>query len=332
MSAPLGRAPSSRGRLPASWPLNRARPAVVVVVAAAGKPPSSRPSSVRAPKDPRAFSSYDAIRAHLHGSGKRQDGGGGFIAGLLNGLSDGAFGSHGRGPASFYRFLLRLGSGSGRASLAGRRDQDDDDSLTNAPPPAQSEALAALLMISPTRAAAMARRHSAVLSRLPPSELGRRVLALKQALPGCDVAALVEARPDLYLGDGETEEAAVVTRAEAEDEEAQQQQQQPQRRCDAAAQRAAESLAALREALPGADVHEIAFEDPALLFHPPRKLRRGLRRLQALWPEADEATFAASEPRHLALAVRALGEGEGDDDGAEEEDDDDDERERRMRR
>ena len=238
----------------------------------APRPPPPPPHQRRAPKDPSSFASYDAIRAHLHG------GGGGFIAGLLNALSDRAFGYGGRGGAGagLYRAFLRLGGASPKAPPDG----------PGQPPPApapteQSDALAALLAVSSTRAAAIARRcPPGTLAAVPPSELGRRVLALKAALPGCDVAALVEARPDLYLGllsggaGAERPGGAVWSADDAKEE-------------GDAASTAGRALAALRLGLPGADVEAVAFEDPALLFHPPRRLARGLRRLRALWPGAD---------------------------------------------
>jgi len=269
--------------------------------------------------------------------------GGGFIAGLLNGLSDGAFGgapdrSGGGGgggggafsPASLYRALLRLGPSVPVPRTTPAAAPDDSDV-----PAEQAEALAALLLVSRRRAAALVRRCPRVRA-MPPRELGGRVLALKAALPGCDVAALVEARPDLYLGaeddtaaaaadddtvaaDGDEGEggqgrrgaaaaaAAAAAPATAKEREA-------RHPGAATAARAAAALDALRRGLPGADVEAMAFEDAALLLHPPARLARGLRRLRALWPEADGDTFAASEPHHLALAGRALGEGEGDDD------------------
>jgi hypothetical protein len=282
---------------------------------------TAKPQQRRSAKDPSQFPSYDAIRAHLHRDNAQQPG---FISGLLNGLSDRAFGYGGRGGlgAALYRAFVRFGGAAG--PLARPSDNNTDDSslldTSNAQPTEQSDALAALLMISRTRAAALARRHPSLLA-VPPAELGRRVLALKSALPGCDVAALVEARPDLYLleeGGG-----AAAARGAAAEAEAQEEQQRPPKDAPAttagAAATAGRALAALREGLPGADADMVAFEDPALLFHPYDKLRRGLRRLRALWPSADEQALAASEPRHLALAVRALGEGQGDDEGAEED-------------
>jgi hypothetical protein len=138
--------------------------------------------------------------------------------------------------------------------------------------------LQAVLLGSRTSTLKLIRRHPAVLE-MEDGTLFRRMVSLKTAFPGCDVAVMVERLPSAFLtGDWETTLKQVAGAGEL-----------------------------LKEGLPGAEMERAWEEDPTILFEDLESLEVGLKRLKELWPSAGRITFANSDPDELALAVRALG-------------------------
>lgn len=247
----------------------------------------------------------DDIRASLHASGDS----GPSLSGFLNFLSEGAFGarpeqlsSGGLPPAdgkasnallpSLYRWWLAtpwvraLDSGlhgrPGYVPTAAERGSQqrletvaDLVNLTDGQR-ARVGQLQTLLVCTETTVVRIARRFPGVLDMEPASVL-QRLLTLKSALPGCDVLLMVETVPHLLLGGEEATTAAQVEAASR----------------------------VLREGLAGAEVERVMEADPGILFEDPKSLAVGVEQLHDLW-DVDEAALQASEPFHLALAVKAL--------------------------
>ncbi len=113
---------------------------------------------------------------------------------------------------------------------------------------------------------------------MPVGDLMARIVALKDLLPGCDIARMIELVPSAFLA-GELGPTMAHVAA---------------------------TSGLLRRGLVGADVDAMFESDPTILFEELESLEVGLTRLRELW-NVDEKALAASDPEELALAVRALG-------------------------
>eukprot|EP00879_Flechtneria_rotunda_P010252 GHRR01010718.1.p1 GENE.GHRR01010718.1~~GHRR01010718.1.p1 ORF type:complete len:250 (+),score=72.58 GHRR01010718.1:126-875(+) len=197
-------------------------------------------ASVREHKDPKRFETIDAAREYLH----QRERGSGAIAGILNWLSNSAFGAGQQGtglnPGRLYQqWLLHQHKPQQWQHEQQQRQQEqvaESIKAANARPDAVSN-LAVLMFMSEQRVRELVVKYPKVLS-MPFDEVARRLLLLKQLLPNCDVARMVEQQPSLLLGCDAKYLAGVV---------------QP-------------CLAALTAGLPGADIAEMIQEDPRLIF------------------------------------------------------------------
>lgn len=225
-------------------------------------------------REPKNFGKdMEAARQYLE-AGRSQ--GYGFISGVLNWISDNAFGADkgGFNFGSIYRQFLQLKSGQPAArqfSSVGRAG-----AAAAAECPGTVASLSNLMFMSEHRVQQLIDKHPEVVD-MPLPSVAQRLLLLKQLLPQCDVARMIEMQPRLLLGC----ECCYLT--------------------DVVKPR----LEVLTAGLPGADIAAMVQEDPRLLFE---ELESSLPRLNELWPSTclDASAFAASEPAELALALRAL--------------------------
>ncbi|KAG2447803.1 hypothetical protein HYH02_007260 [Chlamydomonas schloesseri] len=217
----------------------------------------------------------DALREHLE---KPQDGQAGFIASVLNWLSQNGFGglTEPRGLAALYRWFLNLVPSNVHRIRPARPH------VWHPPPElvsqARSSPLPGLLLVAPESLAKVAVDVPDVLAMSSEEAVGR-LTGLKALLPVIDVSHLIITEPRFYLGTPRTEvEARVAGYVE---------------------------LLVQRYKLPTSLVQEMVWYDPGL---PLVANDKGMRELRALWPEdlVDEAAWEQSDPRELALAVRAL--------------------------
>lgn len=139
-------------------------------------------------------------------------------------------------------------------------------------------ALTVVLLIPKSAAVKLIYRCPAA-ARVSATDLMTRLVSLKDALPGCDVARMVELVPTAFL-------AAPL---------------------DATLQQIESNLLLLRHGLEGADIDSMLEADPTILFESTESIKVGLDRMRELWGELSPTTLAASDPEELALAVRALG-------------------------
>ncbi|KAI8477007.1 MAG: hypothetical protein J3K34DRAFT_515981 [Monoraphidium minutum] len=230
--------------------------------------------SAREKKDPKRFSSMEEARDYLHSQAERP----GPISGLLNWLSGSAFGFGQGFLGGAYKQWLQQ---QWRAPLLsrGERMAAEDAARRAAAAAAVAErpelvaALCTLLFLPEAQAQALLERDTQLLSVAPP-DLAQRLLALKQLLPWCDVAAMVESTPRLLRCDAGFLRSVVRARIEL-----------------------------LREGMPGADLATMVQDNPWVLLE---DLEAALPRLHDLWPGLEPEAFAASDPAELALALRAL--------------------------
>eukprot|EP00775_Hariotina_reticulata_P007785 gene7785-7983_t len=214
----------------------------------------------------------EAAREYLHSQPQAA----GPIAGLLNFLSNNAFGANRGGLhlGSFYRQWLQYTNQWGQQRNL--PTQQAARAAVAAAPGVVSD-LAVLMLVSEHRVQQLANQYPQVLA-MPAAEVAQRLLLLKQLLPDCDVARMVELQPRWGQVAGSCE---------------------PQQLCKVIKPR----LEVLSSGLPGANIADMMQEDPALLFE---ELESGLPKLHDLWPGLDASTLAASDPAELALALRAL--------------------------
>ncbi|CAG9467027.1 unnamed protein product [Pedinophyceae sp. YPF-701] len=244
----------------------------------------------------------DELREYLHKSD-----GQGWIAGALNGLSQAAFGKDARGVlGGFYRNAVKLFSSTdsgvasrpgyvptpgqaaaarGESHPAARVDVTHDVASAS---DADLDKLAGVLMCGRTRARSVAARYPPVLST-DADDLLTRVVAIKQAVPMCDVSLIIERAPRAFL----------------------------EPRTDDVAQAAAQRVLELTQALPGVDLSMLIHEDPMLLFD---DIMDGVQAMRDMWPGIDDggeggwedATAAAvaseggASVAGMCLAIRAL--------------------------
>jgi hypothetical protein len=215
----------------------------------------------------------DEAREYLHAEASWP----GPVAGLLNWLSNSAFGAKKGG--------LHLGN-LYRQWLYQQIQKDQTNSISSssrgagaaaaASAPDLVASLAVLMLVSEHRVQIMADKHPEVLD-IPLSDIAQRLLLLKQLLPDCDVARMVELQPLMLLTcDSQYLLEVVKPRVEV-----------------------------LTAELPGANISGMVEEDPRLLFE---ELESSLPRFHDLWPGQllDDSAFAASDPTELGLALRAL--------------------------
>lgn len=143
--------------------------------------------------------------------------------------------------------------------------------------PALLSQLQTLLLLPRTATLKLIRRCPA-LATTPTATIMARLVAVKEVLPGTNVARMVELLPSAFLAHP----------------------------LEPILERLKTTSALLREGLRGADVDAIFEADPTILFEDPESLRVGLARMRELW-DVDAAALANSDPDELALAVRALG-------------------------
>lgn len=232
--------------------------------------------SQRQPKNPKAWRSMDELRDHL----EQPQGMGGGISAMLNWISQNSFGAQGSKETAWslggmYRWLLRL------SPLPRQRVKPSKPHRWDAPPElverAEASPLKTILLVSPYTLAGMAIQQPSVLT-MSTFEAVSRLTGLKALLPECDLSHLVVQEPRLYLG-------------------------APQEEVE---QRIRASVGLLsRHHVPRAVINAMVMHDPGLPFC---TTEAGVLELRQLWPESlvDEQALMDSDPRELALAVRAL--------------------------
>jgi len=202
-------------------------------------------------KDPQKFANMDAARDYLHSQASSSWG----IAQALNYLSENAFGREAKGVlATLYRRIASSPRSQPQSlprepvRVAQARLGLTDDDL---------QALACVLSCSESQAVRIVGRRGPRLQ--DPAWLAARVVALKQALPRVDVAALLDRKPDVFLSDDEDLPARVGRRFKF-----------------------------LSQYLSGADVAAMVEEDPALLVD---DVEAGVEEFHRLWPHLDADTL-----------------------------------------
>ncbi|KAF6258760.1 hypothetical protein COO60DRAFT_1701150 [Scenedesmus sp. NREL 46B-D3] len=175
---------------------------------------------------------------------------------------------------AIYRQLLQLKNGQPQPQQFGSVGRAGAAAAAECPDTVAS--LSNLMFMSQHRVQQLIDRHPEVID-MPLAHVAQRLLLLKQLLPQCDVARMIELQPRLLLG------------------------------CDCCylTDVVKPRLEVLTAGLPGADIAAMVQEDPRLLFE---EIESSLPRFNELWPATclDASAFAASDPAELALALRAL--------------------------
>lgn len=227
-------------------------------------------------QDPNAWGNdFDAIREHLRLRGSSYS-----FSSLLNWLSSASFGAS---QSQRSGLLARMWKSATRGTEFARTSDPfrlDEPRLTAV----QEQRLQQLELLTSLSRAQLTRIESKTRALLDsdPGLVARRILEVRQLLPGCDLAVVLLRAPDVYLLSQDSQWAV-------------------DRQCISA------SLELLRERLAGAPLGSMIHEDPRLPLLGPEDLTIALDQLESLWGRLGPEVLADCEPHHLVLALKALG-------------------------